>query len=476
MLVIDLPIEYHITILALLLVIRAGIAIYKVLPALRGFYRSLSRISSKIDVLSNRLEQSNSGDSPFKNGGQKRGISTLGRDTKKINIRTPLPKKEGGVLKTIARAQKTVKSNSALLLSSRRIKGLFASIVENGSLVSLATSWVLEHRNVELDQKEVILKDLSKGGTITKVKANPNGTFNIWSQKHGSVADLITAFGWRIVSLAFPNKVKFAGRLRLLSLFSQYIWRIYRTNGSEQVVKFLKAGQLAIQKSIAHDHVGNLRELDKDVIRSRLTAKGLPVIIPSRDRRLINGGAEPVIRFWLTLFSLYRVISIPGTLKLSTIISPLDVNKDRYHEVVQTFDEFLSLSKIQTMFDLRILQRPGDILLLEAASASHKVAWTGLFTDPALLGSLGSAVYARKILGLLGQEQLLLFFDGLLDFGRNLEFQSPHLNRPRYTGISTGDGPFSHSVIGDPEGCYSGKLSIKEEAAGKLRVFAMADI
>lgn len=125
--------------------------------------------------------------------------------------------------------------------------------------------------------------------------ANPK--FQVLTQTQGSLADLIKAWGWRVISVAFPNKVKFTSRLRLLAMFSSYIWRMYRTNGSIQVVKFLKAAQLAVQKSIAEDKINSLRELDKTLVRSKLTRCGLPTFIPSRDRKLIRAGSPSVIRF-----------------------------------------------------------------------------------------------------------------------------------------------------------------------------------
>jgi hypothetical protein len=469
-LLLQLPVEYHIGFLVLLIVVRAGIALYKVLPALKGFYRSLSRISSKIDVLSNKLDKTNGG--PF-NGPQKRGYSTSTRVNNKLTSNSP-SKRRGGELKTIARENLTVKSKFSQLLSSRRIKGLFASIVENGSLVSLATVWQRADSKVRKEDVNKFISNYLNEGIRAKARRNSDGTYNIVTQKHGTVADLITGFGWRIISLAFPNKVKFSGRLRLLAMFSNYIWRMYTTNGSVQVVKFLKAGQLAIQKSIGKDRITSLRQLDKDLVRSRLTSQGLPTIIPSRDRRLIAGGSASVIRFWLTLFSIYRVISIPGTLKLSTIVTPLDVNINLYKEVVSTFEDFLRSTKIETMFHTGILYKEADILLFEAASATQKVAWSGLFRDPSLLVSVGAAVYLRKILGLLNQSRLLDLFNCLAEIGeaRNIDCSRPHLN-----GIEIpSDSPYSHSIVADPEGQYIGKLSIKEEAAGKLRVFAMTDI
>jgi hypothetical protein len=46
---------------------------------------------------------------------------------------------------------------------------------------------------------------------------------------------------------------------------------------------------------------------------------GIPSIIPGDLRLLIKRRDPVVVRFILTVFSLYRVVKIPGTLKLNSI-------------------------------------------------------------------------------------------------------------------------------------------------------------
>lgn len=52
------------------------------------------------------------------------------------------------------------------------------------------------------------------------------------------------------------------------------------------------------------------------------TRGGLPRLIPPRHRALIRARDPQVIRFWMTLLGLYRVLSFPGKLDLSSITSP----------------------------------------------------------------------------------------------------------------------------------------------------------
>jgi hypothetical protein len=54
------------------------------------------------------------------------------------------------------------------------------------------------------------------------------------------------------------------------------------------------------------------------------TRSGLPKWILAQDRAKIRARDYKVIRFYLTLFSLYRVLEFPGKIKLSTITDPME--------------------------------------------------------------------------------------------------------------------------------------------------------
>lgn len=149
---------------------------------------------------------------------------------------------------------------------------------------------------------------------------------------------------------------------------------MHKVNGSPQVIKYLKAGQLAIQKSIGRDKTESLKTLDKTVFRSKLSSNGLPVIIPSRDRKLIKGGAGPVIRFWLTLFSLYRVIDTLGELKIQTIFAEQSSKPEVLSNVASQFYSFLKESSMKSMFNKSLMFKVAHILFLETASSTKTVA------------------------------------------------------------------------------------------------------
>lgn len=82
---------------------------------------------------------------------------------------------------------------------------------------------------------------------------------------------------------------------------------------------------------------------------------GLPGIIPREHRRRIRQGDRTILRIWLSWFSIYRVLSFPGVLKLSTIT---DAGRDFSSvepEMARAISSFLSivlhLKKGETFLD-----------------------------------------------------------------------------------------------------------------------------
>jgi hypothetical protein len=136
---------------------------------------------------------------------------------------------------------------------------------------------------------------------------------------------VLRTVGFRILNSIGIKAGGYATRLNFMRKFINYILFLQRKNGSEFVVAYLKAGQLAISKKIANSPVKSLRDINPDFPLPRLV-NGLPTIIPISDRRLICRRGYSVIRFWLTLFSIYRIFSIPGKLKLNTITDPFSGN------------------------------------------------------------------------------------------------------------------------------------------------------
>lgn len=267
---------------------------------------------------------------------------------------------------------------------------------------------------------------------------------------------LSSQLGWRITLTIFGRQGKVSFRLRQIHNFFNYILRMNRKHGGKYTVSYLKFCQLAIQKAIAGNKLKSLREVEPSLSLPRLSSSGLPRYIPLSDRRAIMSGSISIIRFWLTLYSVYRIINIPGKIKLSTITDPFEGDRMILRKVSSELKALALNSK--KMFDLKILCSNPGLLLFETASPTSRVSWTGVFTDPFKLhqNNLGETMelYMKE----LGYFKMLDIWEGIMSFkGLVLKTYTPLLD------------------INKP-GNQVGQLSRKQEAAGKVRVFAMVDI
>jgi hypothetical protein len=327
---------------------------------------------------------------------------------------------------------------------------------------------------------------------------------------------LFKRIGWRLVAACFPKRVKVPARMHQLAFFAKYLLQMRKHHGADFTVKYLKACQLAVQKRVADDRIESLRDLVPDLSLPRLSRSRLPRIIPLRDRRSICAGRSSTIRWWLTIFSVYRVISIPGTLKLNTITDPFSGNKEKMERVA--FEMGRITTDLKTRFSSLSKSRP-EIQLLETASPNFKVSWLGIIKEAHLLKAGGFMDDIRTILAEYDGAKLDLLFRACLSVATDdrlsnldnkwakpmpstVEFRGdpdsidqwyglPLLtkeDRTWYdeTSLVLGLPLFDERCLIDPKTGKSGywektpvrvgQLSTKLEAAGKIRVFALVDV
>lgn len=99
--------------------------------------------------------------------------------------------------------------------------------------------------------------------------------------------------------------------------FGRYVVHLQRSGGWAYVVLYLKACCVLLQQSAGGQRISSAQLLGCAVSRTR--GSGIPRIIPAVMRKSIRAGDPWTIRVWLTFFQLYRVIEIPGKLKLQSI-------------------------------------------------------------------------------------------------------------------------------------------------------------
>jgi len=143
---------------------------------------------------------------------------------------------------------------------------------------------------------------------------------------------LITNFkgfsGWRLVKQSRALRALF---LRVAPLvidrFTPYwvkaihhtvchVVRIAKQQGGTGLVKHLKVLSVITQQSAGGYKVQDLTSLGCRVAR---TNRGIPRVIYKSHRQAIWEGNSIVLRMYLTMFGLYRIIEIPGKVKIHTI-------------------------------------------------------------------------------------------------------------------------------------------------------------
>ena len=111
---------------------------------------------------------------------------------------------------------------------------------------------------------------------------------------------------------------------------------LYKHGGIKFLVIYLKACTSMLQQVIGGQRLHDLTPFGARVGR---THSGLPSIIPALHRARIRSGETWAIRFWATLFGLYRVLEFPGKVKLGSITDPCRMDLSLLYE----FSQFVTL-------------------------------------------------------------------------------------------------------------------------------------
>lgn len=318
-----------------------------------------------------------------------------------------------------------------------------------------------------------------------KVAGIGGSTYSLGGDLKTSIRPFIMEI-WRIAKICFKGDI--GNRIRLFNNFYLKIRRIEKNHGTMYTIKYLKACQVSIQRVIAKSPYRTLRELEPDLPFPRLYS-GLPSIIPLTDRKLIRSNHKGVIRYWLTLFGIFRVLRGPIKSKLDSITDPYSGTQ----EILIEFSEFCSthlwrlLSSVN--FNPKQVIVEGNTFVHNTSSGpNNSFAMGSVLTDLWWFINDKAAYrlfqdYAEATdshLGYLMDRYIKLSHKAIPNGatvpikGRFAVDGSIHQGS---TELLEGDmyhfwSPYSTSV----DSFVGGQLSFKEEAAGKLRIFAMVDI
>lgn len=271
----------------------------------------------------------------------------------------------------------------------------------------------------------------------------------------------------RVLSKFIPNLIKISTgktqispRLRRFNKFLGLLFRVHKYHGSAYAVKWLKANHMAVQRSLSSSPMTTLRELEPQLPLTRLI-NGLPPFIGTMDRKAIRNNCPSTIRLWLSILSLYRVIEAPVVPKLSTITDP-------YRGSVEAIDQVLS--RVSNIIESCPSRYKGSLRVdwIERSLKSgpnNKVAVQSVLTDAIAIAKYPE-IYDQiaQYCKVTNSIQFFKMLNLTIDWCGNLL-------------MSNGRPWVKHSKsVKSFDDLALGKLAFKEEAAGKLRIFAIADI
>lgn len=294
-------------------------------------------------------------------------------------------------------------------------------------------------------------------------------------------------------------------RVTAICIFSFRVYKIYKHEGSKGVVLFLKNSQVLIQQSLAGYKLESQNPLKR---RIRVDRTGIPLWIPLSHRSILRLRKDiGLVRFWLTLTGLYRVISCPPNLDLSSITSDgPDLGRtltpdllDSFQTVLMRFWGSIGLEKWQerwfnsefTLFPIgksnpqtsnsvwvTIMHEGAPFHLGSKVIAS---TWWSIWSSARVWMAKDSEVskallphLMRFLKGVKGGHWFLMtlwyaaFSDPVKPELLKWSKKQLHMSWSRFKSFL--DTNFLHYSK------YIGKLGFKDEPAGKVRVFAMVDV
>lgn len=271
------------------------------------------------------------------------------------------------------------------------------------------------------------------------------------------------------------------GRIRILYLFSVRLYQLRKKSGVKFLTQYLKTGSILLQQAYGGMKVEDMTSLGPKVGRSRV---GYPRIIPARDRAYIRAGNRTVLRIWLTLFSIYRVLSWTQKVKprhFRTIVDPPTVDltsvleefeqfaRDQFYRFIPSRNNALSKASLQRniLNEVPWHNKFMESLTLEffELAKSSPTAGKSVSSNPVAIANAAATWLSPRFKDLYASFRDWLILSGgepVPQRTGQVSYNNLNLLMERMAEEGT---PFP----------YLGRLGLKKEPAGKIRVFAMVD-
>nr|UIW13814.1 MAG: RNA-dependent RNA polymerase [Rhizoctonia solani mitovirus 42] len=416
--VLTLPLEYYLGIICLLVLLRLVQAINKYIPVIKRCFKALERVGNNSSAILQRLDRSNGSNGINKSG--KRSYSTQIASSSKVQRSIPLSSGGSTPLK--------VKDNAK--------------------------------------SDKFFIKDLLSAVRINSVDVNAMSVVKDGIWWVNKVVRLLPSIG---LSCTGP-------RVRAIVVILRKFAFIGKTQGIKGLVIHLKACHVCLTQACAGHMIKDVGALNCRISRNN---RGLPRLILAIDRNRIRRDDFAIIKFYQTLFGMYRILSFEGKLKINSITAPFSGSLSFIEEISKYIPIFIEclmktfpkgfpkpsvqvswkgLTKVTTfgrpdmMADLRTrMDNAKPIWLAKSASGTHQDD-IEVSSHPFLMLRTAATIAKSDVYPAFKYFQSLFRVNHPFNNAFNACVGVANYFKPLFT---------------------LGKLGIKEEAAGKVRVFAM---
>lgn len=235
---------------------------------------------------------------------------------------------------------------------------------------------------------------------------------------------------------------------------------IAKHQGLPGLVKYLKIVSVQTQQYLGGHH---------SVMHPRIsrTNSGIPRLFPPLVRKMIKASNIFFIRWSLTIASLYRDVMFEGPLKLSTIIKPFDGKEGIFNELGKYIPIFIKAILNQSRLNHLSMRDwvQGRYKAFPITTSSPQKGSDAISSTSPLVVIRSALAFPESLLDSFSIILRMFAFDKgnhPLRLIREIRgYKDSHLDR-------------NHHPIGSNVKPI-GKLGLKVEAAGKMRIFAMVD-
>lgn len=340
--------------------------------------------------------------------------------------------------------------------SLQTVYGLDCSQISEEEVHQFVSDFVTEIQStMSTDSVDKLIRSAKKIFATWIFPVKPGGEFGFLALKDRNIRHLIKHWGG-ILSVRFGfSLTNLSHRISILQI-AQHLYLVTREQGLDTAILRMKVAVLCINTYLGGKVLKDTRHLGAPV---QLT-HGLPSFLPRRVRQSIRDHNVSTVRLYQSLLTAYKAIE--GTWyypDFSTISnSPFTGSLDPLSGFLVRFWKWVNTLRPGVRFpDLSGGQLPFSL----KSGVNHKVTPFSSYLDALAWTESGDSPILLEFLSLVRNTHLAnLFFATLNSVSR---FPEAELYRH--------GGRFAK----DPEGLALGKLALKREAAGKVRIFAIVD-